>query len=789
MTQEAESRGEGGSSERPGWHVALRSHLPATTILTLILVGLSLSFGVFLRLVRWSEWPPGPWVDEAYALRAARIAAASGQPLFGTSPLTPLDEGFVNYYCSNLYLGLTARVDGACGGGLLTLRVLSIGPALLVLLASSLLAWQLLGPRRIAFLSCVLWLSASFWLLTNARWGWVAVSTTLLLVIAASTLTVALERGGLGWSVASGLALGLSQYGYIAAWLTLPVPLLMTLTGLIRWRKTRGSPAWKAPLLAFVTAFLVVAPLAAHLVKNPERAFARTREVTMTRLGIGELPGMLAKNSARYALLFVTGGDPNERHGDPKSPVLPPLVAGLALAGLVVSFCGNHPARCTALFALLLLAGGLASYDPGGANSFRISPAAPFLIVLAGVGLKAVLERLPRKRAGLITAAVAAAVIATAAGEASGFLIWTSSDRTRGVFGGPERELSDVFSEFALSEKVTLVMEPRAVRNLFVVDTLVARPDSAGQPAVKLVFPESTVAWRFIPSGKQILALSSQPDRRQFALSLGARPLFSGGVIEGFPGFTIYELSPDQSEAVARHVSNTSRLSSIPSGNFEAREAGVHEFKSKGPGQLRIDGHPLPSGNEWARSFVFLEQGFHELTWHPGGPQARLVIVAPDGYAIPLVNRGDYSPPLGARTTRNDSAPHHQVALPGGGRDACAPRKRPARERPPGETGKTNPGNRLNPAWISLNSEEIRLRALRTTRRPPGPERERPCVSAVGALKQALTGEFDRPSPNTERQPIHECLRHLPASRLDNAGKRRTRDTHSRGRLLLIKPL
>ncbi len=115
-----------------------------------------LALGFALRLFRWSEAPPGPWIDEALALRAARSAAASGAPLVGTSPLQPPDAGFVNSWISNLSLRGLSVVDRAAGGGIASVRAMSILPSLVLLLAIVGVAAEASGGRPFPILVAIL---------------------------------------------------------------------------------------------------------------------------------------------------------------------------------------------------------------------------------------------------------------------------------------------------------------------------------------------------------------------------------------------------------------------------------------------------------------------------------------------------------------------------------------------------------------------------------------------------------------------------------------------------------
>lgn len=458
----------------------LRAAIGAAALLVLLA-------GAALRLSGWLDAPPGPWVDEAYALRAARtIHADGGAPLFGTTPLEPPEAGFVNSWLSNPYLAVASAVDRAAGGGMRSIRLQSVAPALLLLLASALLAAELLGDRPGALLACLALLSSSSWLLSTGRWGWNAVSTAVLLVLSAASAARARRLGSGRWSAAGGALLGAAQYGYVAAWLALPVPALLLAGSLLRRARGRAARGEVSrDLLLAGAAALVALPLGVHFAAHPERAGARAAEVGFWRSGaagasrLGAL-STLGAGVARNARLFVSGGDPNLRHGSPDRPVLPPLAVALALVGGVAALSGarGRGPSVALLFSALLLAGGPLAFEPGGANSYRISPAAPFLLVLAGVGCARLLEGVPeggRRAAGLV---LAIGVLLTAAAETRAFGRWISDPALFGWFGGPERELADAIRrERETGGPAETILDPGACRNPVVVEVLAAPPD------------------------------------------------------------------------------------------------------------------------------------------------------------------------------------------------------------------------------------------------------------------------------------------------------------------------
>jgi hypothetical protein len=456
------------------------------TVLAAVLV-LSAVAGAWLRTTHVETWPPGPWVDEAYALRAARLLPEEAS-LFGTSALTPPGEGFVNAWTPNLYLRFTNSVDRAAGGGLASFRALSVLPALVLLAGLFALAFEAARGRPFALGTTVALGASAMWLLTTGRWGWNAVATSALVVLATAAAFVAARTASpgwaAGWAAASGVLAGLGIYGYAAGRLLLAAPALVLAVGLPR-RDPGGRRRAIVAGIALAVAGAVALPLLVDFGRHPDRAFAREREISVFRGGVRAACAALARNVTDYAALFFLHGDANERHGDPARPVLPVAVSGLALVGTAFGFRRPCVERAVALPAALALLGGLLASEPTGANAYRISPAAPFLIVLAGLGADRLLAGLPVsfRRVGAIS--LTALVAVSAALDGAGFVRWAESPRTWGAFGGPERELADALSTAQVGGPRRIVLNFRtASRNAYVVEELLAPPGRRSGPVV-----------------------------------------------------------------------------------------------------------------------------------------------------------------------------------------------------------------------------------------------------------------------------------------------------------------
>ena len=496
--------------------------------------------GAALRLVNLSAWPPGPWIDEAYALRAARLLPPDA-PLFGTTALIPAGEGFVNMWIPNLYLRLARAVDVAAGGGLASFRALSVVPSLALLAALLLLAGESARGSPFAYGAASILGATSMWLLTTGRWGWVAVATSALAAFATwSGLRAARTRS---WALAllAGVSAGLGAYGYAAGRLFLAAPAVVLAFSVAR--RGPGRPLVRLAALALAAELAVVAPLLLHDVRHPERLLARERELSLLRHGGADAGLLLARNVVDYAALFVVHGDVNERHGDPARPVVPAVVTGLALAGAAWGAACSGPARALLLPAGLFLAGGLLASEDTGANAYRISPMAPYVLVLAGLGAARLREALGPERRRLATIAVAGVVGIAAAIDVAGFARWGASPRTWGAFGGPERELADALVAASRGgPPARVVLDARtASRSPYVVEELLAPPGARRGPVVAF----RDLAGTYAPLGENVLYADGG------ALAAAGLAGHHGSVVArgtdpwGRPTFTLYRLSPD----------------------------------------------------------------------------------------------------------------------------------------------------------------------------------------------------------------------------------------------------
>ena len=281
------------------------------------------ALGVFLRVVKAGDWPAGPWIDELYFLRAARLSAVEGfRSLFGTTPMQPPDFLLSNgwrYYPSNLFLLPLAAADRLAGGGMASVRLIAVGSGVLLFLASLALATEATRERPRALLPAAVLLATSLWLLTQARWACDVVLTSAVVTAAAAAGLRAWRRSSPAWAIASGALFGLGAAGYPSARLALALPVVVFVAAWALGHRV----ARRLALVALLAEVVVIAPLALTYARQPERLTAHVRDLSILSRPAGEAERAFFANVRDYAALFFVRGDvhrPARRPGPSRRP-------------------------------------------------------------------------------------------------------------------------------------------------------------------------------------------------------------------------------------------------------------------------------------------------------------------------------------------------------------------------------------------------------------------------------------------------------------------------------------
>ena len=597
-----------------------------------------LLLGVVLRLIHVMDWPPGPWIDEVYFLRTARIAAAAPLAPFSTTPMRPREFAFVNdfrYYPTNLVLYGVAGLDRFAGGGMRSARLVSSFLSLLVLFASIALAREATRERPFAFLPAGFLLATSVWLLTQGRWAWEHQATSAVSALSAALALAASRTGSSRLALAAGVVLGLAPYGHASGRLVLALPpLVLGWAVASRRRETARLSGW-----VLAGAFAVSAPLLVHWVRHPEQLTAHVRDLTVVGRATRGPAATIAANVRDYAALFFLRGDPIERHGDPTRPIVLTGVALFLVAGVAAGLRRAGVERLLLVSAAVFLAGGLLARDTEAANASRISPAAPFVLVLAALGADALVARTSARAAPVARALVWGVVTVSGALDVATFVRWATSPRAELGFGAPERRLAERLAVERAATPAEILLHPQhAARNVYFVDVLLGKPGDGGRHAVRVGTPGLDGSWLRRPEGDILYAADGAPGTREGVARLSGREVARDDGPEVRPAWVLYRIPREAAFAAAD--SFLSGLSAVPAtgGPFEAPEDGLYIFEARGPVSVRVgDREVLDSaGKAGAAAVLHLAKGRHPLAVMPRAGEARLRITGPDGFAMPV---------------------------------------------------------------------------------------------------------------------------------------------------------
>ncbi len=601
------------------------------------------ALGVFLRVVKAGDWPAGPWLDELYFLRAARLSAVEGfWSLFGTTPMHPPDFLFSNgwrYYPSGLFLWPLAAADRLAGGGMSSVRLIALGSGVLLFLASLALATEATRERPRALLPAAVLLATSLWLLTQARWACDVVLTSAVVTAGAAAGLRAWRRSSPAWAIASGALFGLGAAGYASGRLALALPAAVLAAA---WASGHRALRRMA-LIALLAEVVVIAPLALTYVRHPERLTAHVRDLSILARPAPDAGRAFFANVRDYAALFFVHGDAIARHGDPDRPVVLAGVGALLVAGAAVGIVRAGVERLFLLPIAVFLAGGLLARDTESANASRISLAAPFVLTLAALGGAALVESLPARDRRAGGASLLGLVLVTALLDVSGFVRWIAAPHVGNSFGVAERRLSEAIeTERRRSPSEILVHPVRAARNVYVVDVLLGRPDDGGRHAVSIGTAGVETAWTRVPEGDVLFAADGSPEVRRTVASLDGTLVAHADPEDGGLPWALYRIPHEAAASAAlRALGGLARVSA-PGGNFFASEDGVYVFTTQGAMRVALDDHVLFDGNAGGHVALRLAKGRHLLEAERRRPSAGLLVVAPDGFALPM---GDLDPP------------------------------------------------------------------------------------------------------------------------------------------------
>ncbi len=371
------------------------------------LLGLLMVLALGLRIYALNSLPPYLWWDEAtQGLDARNLLHGHFQVFF------PSAEGK-----EPLYIYLTAPLVAVWDGQPFATRLAGALLGMLMVPVLFFTARSLWYDQErgewVGLIAAAFWVT-NYWALSMNRIGFQVNALPLALTLAVLAWTNWTRRPGARRAVVFGLCAGLTLLTYLAARIT---PLLWVALYLAL-PKPRRRALMKTVPHALVAFLVLVLPLAAYLLLNPE--------VARTRVGVFPLLSesgdfatwidALTSSARSVAGVFLgVTGDPILRHNIPYRPPFSVLMAGLFALGLVlgaVRLFRREQRSWTLLLwlAILCVPGVLAiASNPHFPRLFGALPAA---LLLAAWGASALLAPLRRwGRAGSILA-VALVVLA-----------------------------------------------------------------------------------------------------------------------------------------------------------------------------------------------------------------------------------------------------------------------------------------------------------------------------------------------------------------------------------------
>lgn len=661
------------------------------------LLMIALALGAGLRFWKIGALPPGLYQDEAYNGLDALGVIAGERPLYFTA----------NNGREPVYIYLAALGVGLFGRTPLGVRLPAAILGTLTIPAAYALARALFG-RRVGLLAAII-LAFSFWPLTLSRVGFRAVSLPLGLALAAAAGWHGFARRRPGWIALSGALYGLTFYTYLAARFT-PVALIAFV--LYSWigcgRAIRGrrlrinsraertepsedgclEPAQgrvslrKAAIWWAASAVVVIAPLAAYALANPDIVLARAEQVSVFAPGVnqGDLADALSRQSLAGLGMFFWRGDAIGRHNLPGRPVFDPLMAAAFLLGAGVCLRASWqpprgtgptfwPRREAAAFALIwlgamLLPTALAADAP---HFLRAAGVLPMACVLPAIGVDTVMRWFARRGRSAVGLTLAGLTMAASLGWTARDYFWryARDPETGYLFQSAATSLAQSVNA-SIAEGATAYVDWRLWDNFASLRFQVAEGAhlkilrGQGEPSFGVGGRQAIYLW---PYEDPRPVLSGIPAGKVVAPSVG--PLARGDLEpQPYSLYSAYQLYPDThgGEAPLAEFEGGFRLrAATVSPTPDGLALALIWQSALAPGKdFHVFVQALAGGQVLAQADGPLGLGLYPARWWRAGEVVRETrsLLLPPGVAARdiMLSLGLYDPTTGARLPRADAA-------------------------------------------------------------------------------------------------------------------------------------
>lgn len=587
------------------------------------ILALALILGVSLLFRTWQldRFPPGLFGDEATnGLDALDVLAGRPQVFFPA-----------NFGREGLHMAVLALAIRALEVTPLALRLPSVLAGVGTALATYWLGRELFARTQLRGvlvpLVAALLLSTSYWHVHFSRFGIRGVFTPLMTTLAFAAFWRGANRVAQGrqpwpWFLISGLFLGLGVHFYTASRL---VPIFLALFLLLQWplarKPARGAlqiplgmavlegypPLLRAafwPVMAlFAVAAVVFAPLGLYFLRSPGSLTQRADAVSLFNPEVaGDNPWLRLGQAvvANIAQFFVPGaGDPATFYNLPGRPVFDPMLALLAVAGLVICALWVIRRSSPHLFVLLwfpvLLVPTFLAVD-----RFPTLPRAlgvlPGIYLLPALALGALALRMERRR---WLAALAIALV----------VLWHGTLTWRDYFTrwGPAAETFDAFEGDVAAAADWLAARPQ--EDVYLSADIYRHPTFAfvheQVPLTGILTYQDPLVHFF--DGRSVLPLppAGQPATYLFTHNAGPDPLLER--LPGWSGFT-------DSEEVAGPGGPALVIARLDAAAAAATASGLRPADISFEPNLRLTGYGIERAGP-DEVVVF-------LLWHTAQPEA-----------------------------------------------------------------------------------------------------------------------------------------------------------------------
>jgi hypothetical protein len=353
---------------------------------------------IFAGAIRFPEIdriPANIAIDEVYpGLEALHIAKNGGLNVFS-------HLGWFNI--PSLCFAYPAVVMKLLGGyGLYELRISSAVMGLGSLVVTFLLGRRLFGD--VAALVTVFLMAAGFWHVHNSRTGFPFIQSSFGVPLVLYLIVRARQDCSLRLMAVAGLCLGTVLQGYF------PVRVLVVLVPILlvgMWITARESPR-RMVVEAFALgagAAIAIAPLLRSV--SPERLFERSYSILVFRPGVAEAlaegyratntPLVIWQNLREAAGMLLDWADVCILNRSPAGLLDGVTLAAMAMGALAALMRGHRRAMFLVFWATIVFVFGAALTDAPRA-SYRLAPAMPAFLLLAGFGVRNVFFAEPAKR-------------------------------------------------------------------------------------------------------------------------------------------------------------------------------------------------------------------------------------------------------------------------------------------------------------------------------------------------------------------------------------------------------